>query len=60
MQTADSCFWILVLERCESVAPGDGLVARYKKWTVSPFYGRIIPEVTEKIVLMFRVDKVTF
>ena len=57
--TADSCFWILVLERCESVAPGDGLVARHKKWTES-FLWRIIPEVTEKILLKFRVDKAGF
>ena len=28
--TADSCFWILVLERCESVAPGAGLVQDIK------------------------------
>ena len=37
--TADSCFWILVLERCESVAPGAGLVQDIKGCTERPFYG---------------------
>ena len=35
------------------------MVARHKKWTES-FLWRIIPEVTEKIVLKFRVDKTVF
>ena len=35
------------------------MVARHKKWTES-FLWRIIPEVTEKILLKFRVDKAGF